>query len=391
MQTISVGTVGCGFIAHIHAEALKRVAGIKVRFKAVTGTDLDLNREFAAKFGYETIYDSFEELLGDDAIDVIDICVPNMLHSQFILQAAQAGKHIICEKPMLGFFADYQPGESQADYAKRAFEFVNEEKERIRRAIAAGGVKLMYAEDWLYAPPMAKAKELIKASGGTILDIRAEESHSGSHALYTRKRASSGGGAMLVLGSHPVAAAIHLKNYEGLIKTGRKITVRSVVASMARFNGEPVGQSGEPTFVSNDWIDVENWATAILTFSDGSKAVITDSFALLGGVRNTLEIYLNNCVVKCNMTPNNSLNIYSPQQGIFDGVYLREKLETNAGWHDINADEDWMRGYPQEMQEFMECLASDKAPLSDWEIAADTVTAIYAAYVAAATGTVVNL
>ena len=391
MKTVCIGTVGSGFVAQLHAEAYKKVSGIGVRLKAVTGTNIDNSRAFAERHGFEKVYATFDEMLADGEIDVIDICVPNVLHSRFAVLAAKAKKHIICEKPLLGFFEECKAGESEADYALRALEAVKNETETVKKAVHENGVRLMYAEDWVYAPPVRKAKELIAASKGSILDIRAEESHSGSHAAYTRHRATAGGGALLILGSHPIAAAIHLKNTEGLLKTGKKTGVKSVMASLARFNGEPVGSGGEKFFVANDWIDVENWATAVLTFTDGSKAVITDSFAKLGGVRNTMEVYLSNCVVKCNMTPNDTLNVYSPQQGIYDGVYLQEKLETNAGWNNINADEDWMRGYPQEIQDFIESAAFDREPVSGLDLAGDTITAIYAAYLSAATGRVVDL
>ena len=53
----------------------------------------------------------------------------------------------------------------------------------------------MYAENWIYAPPLAKLKSLMKASGGTILEIRAEQGHSGSQAKYSRRWKTSGGGA----------------------------------------------------------------------------------------------------------------------------------------------------------------------------------------------------
>lgn len=391
MKTVCIGSVGCGFVSHIHAEAYKRVRGIQVRLKAVTGTDMAENKAFAEKFGYEKIYGTYEELLKDPEIDVVDICVPNLLHSKFIIMAAQAKKHVICEKPMLGFFDEYGEGESKEDYAARALQFINEEIAEIRKAVEENHVKLMYAENWVYASPVTKATEMIAASKGSIMDIRAEESHSGSHAAYTRKLTSSGGGAMLSLGAHPFGAAIYLKTFEGQLKNGEKIGVRSVTASMAQFNKEPVGSGEEKTYVVNDWVDVENWSTAILTFTDGSKAVVTDSFAMLGGVRNTMEIYLNNCVIKCNITPNNMMNVYAPDRGIFDGVYLQEKLETNVGWHDINADEDLTRGYPQEMQEFMECVAFDRKPISDLDFAADTIRAIYAGYLSAASGRTVEL
>jgi predicted dehydrogenase len=55
----------------------------------------------------------------------------------------------------------------------------------------------------VYAPPVAKLRRLLEASGGAILELRAEESHSGSHAAYARRWRSAGGGSLLRMGSHP--------------------------------------------------------------------------------------------------------------------------------------------------------------------------------------------
>ena len=62
---------------------------------------------------------------------------------------------------------------------------------------------LCYAENFVYAPPVAKVRRFMERSGGAILDIRAEESHSGSHAAYARTWRTSGGGSLLRLGAHP--------------------------------------------------------------------------------------------------------------------------------------------------------------------------------------------
>lgn len=136
---------------------------------------------------------------------------------------------------------------------------------------------------------------------------------------------------------------------------------------------------------------METWSSAILTFTDGTKAVITASFAMLGGIRNTMEIYTSNSVVKCNMTPNDSMLAYAPEPNIFGGEYLAEKLETKAGWNFPTPDEDWIRGYPQEMQDFMECIAWNKEPVSDGALARDVIEVIYSAYVSAASGRRVDL
>ncbi len=59
----------------------------------------------------------------------------------------------------------------------------------------------------------------------------------------------------------------------------------------------------------------------------------------LGGVRNLLEVYTSNAVINVNITPNNSIQIYAPREGIFKDEYIQEKLETNGGWNFPAADE----------------------------------------------------
>src|SRR5207247_5129673 len=76
-------------------------------------------------------------------------------------------------------------------------------------AVTKAGVTLCYAEDFVYAPPVAKLRRLLDASDGAILELRAEESHSGSHAAYAARWRTSGGGSLLRMGSHPVGVVLH--------------------------------------------------------------------------------------------------------------------------------------------------------------------------------------
>jgi predicted dehydrogenase len=245
----------------------------------------------------------------------------------------------------------------------------------------------MYAENWVYAPSMIKTKRLLAVSQGPIVDIRAEESHSGSHAIRSRRRETAGGGALLVLGSHPIGAAVHLKNHEGVLSTGAPIRVSAVTADIAcMYDTDAVKRAGSRSRLVSDWEDVETWANAVLTFTDGSKAVITASFAMLGGVRNSLEVYTTNAVFRSSMTPNNALMAFTPDAEAFGTEYLHEKVESRAGWNSASPDEDWVRGYPQEMQDFMECLAQGRQPVSGLQLARDVVDVIYAGYVSAEEG-----
>jgi len=77
--------------------------------------------------------------------------------------------------------------------------------EAVAGAIRENKVAFCYAENWVYAPPVTKLKNLMKVSKGTVMDIRREESYSGSHAAYSRKWKCAGGGALLRLGAHPVS------------------------------------------------------------------------------------------------------------------------------------------------------------------------------------------
>jgi predicted dehydrogenase len=136
---------------------------------------------------------------------------------------------------------------------------------------------------------------------------------------------------------------------------------------------------------------VEDWATMIMNFADGSQAVVTASDGVLGGVRNTMTVYLSNSVVQVNINPSDTVVAYAPAPHIFGDEYIAEKLETKAGWNFASPDEDWVRGYPQELEDFADCILMGKEPVSGLDLAIDTVKAIYAGYLSAEKGMRVEL
>jgi predicted dehydrogenase len=389
MAAVRVGFIGAGFSAHLQVEGFKKVFGHRVELAGVAASRIERAQEFAAKHGVHTVYRTYEELLADPAIDVVCICVPNALHAPIIIAAAAAGKHVICEKPLTGAFGDGS-GQSGVERARAERERARESIAEIHSAVSAAGVSFMYAENWIYAPAVTKIKRLLQLSGGAILDIRAEESHSGSHAERSRRRATAGGGALLVLGSHPIGAAVHLKRYEAALR-GEQVAVTSVLAETAAFYDTQANRAAGHDWLVSDWTDVETWANVVIGFSDGSKAVVTASFAMLGGVRNTMEVYTTNAVYHANMTPNNGLQVFTPDVQAFGDEYLHEKIESRSGWISAAPDEDWVRGYPQEIQDFVASVAEGRAPESGLDLASDVVEIIYAAYLSAEEGRRVEL
>ena len=385
MKTLKIGIVGAGFVSKIHLDAYERVSGILVEVIGVYAKDgAD---ELANKYGILKIYDDYSEMLANPDIQVIDICVPNVLHAEFCIQAINAGKHIICEKPLTGAFGSANSDLPAGKQPKKGLYYeAMKNADAIIEAAEINNVKICYAEDFVYAPVVVKAKRMFEKSGSAILEIRAEESHSGSHASYSRHWNLAGGGSLLRMGSHPLGLALHLKRYEGMLKYGKPIEVESVVADVATLTHTDHFKSHNQKWMVSDWNDVEDWATLILTFDDGTKGLISSNDITLGGIVNKLDIYTSNTVLHCDMASNDTIKAYTPSPDTFGDEYISEKIETKAGWNFPSPDEDWMRGYPQEMQDFAEAIVYDRDPISDGELGRQVVKVTYAAYISAETG-----
>jgi predicted dehydrogenase len=386
MDTIGIGIIGSRFAADLHAHALSRIRGGKCEIVAVCSRTKDSAEAFARKFDIPHVYTDHRDLLARKDIHLVDLVLTTNLHHTMAMDAANAGKHIICEKPLTGCFA-----EANAISRQAMFDEAIRNADAVLEACRRNRVTLGYAENFVYAPPVAKLRRLMDASDGTVLDLRAEESHSGSHAAYSRRWATAGGGSMLRMGSHPIGAVIHLKHYEGQRKSGRPIRVKSVLGDVAQLTKTDAFRKEPRKWLVSDWEDVEDWSAAILTFEDGTKATVMSTDVSLGGVKNLVTAYLSNCVVQVNINPNTSVVVYAPDGKIWGDEYITEKVETKAGWQFPSPDEDWMRGYPQEMEDFVDAVREGREPVSGALLAHETVEVIYAAYVSAQEGRRVDL
>lgn len=97
-MTIGFGILGAGMISGLHADALRNSS--KADLVAVCDMDADRAAKLAADYAPDaTVYTSFDEMLADPRVQVINIVTPNHLHTRFVVAAAAAGKHVLCEKP----------------------------------------------------------------------------------------------------------------------------------------------------------------------------------------------------------------------------------------------------------------------------------------------------
>ena len=384
-KRVGLGIIGAGFVANIHARCYRRMTDLGVEILAVAALPLSEAQAFATKYGIAHFSDDYREVLQRPDVQIVDLCVPNYLHKPFAIEAAKAGKHIICEKPLTGYFGDDEENIAATPKAKMLQEALQNADEMIEVANRCG-VKLMYAENWLYSPAVRKAKALVEASGGTILEIRAQECHSGSHANYAKEWRYSGGGALIRLGPHPIGTGLYFKAKEGLRRYGKPISVESLYAEVGDLSKTPSLQE-ERRWLVTGWVDVENWATVLINFSDGSRGVFWVSDISLGGMEDTFELLLSNAHIKGDLTHSTLLRAYAPDPTVFAPEYIQEKLETKAGWSYPSIDEEWMLGYPQELRDFVEAVTYDREPLVDVQLGREVVKVIYAAYLSAEEGT----
>lgn len=384
MAKIRVGLVGCGFVSELHMYAFRRVYGVDVEIAAIAARG-DHVVEFAARHNIPRVYRSFAELIADRALDVVDICTPPNLHAEMIVASMQAGKHVICEKPFAGYFGRDDDKRPIGKHVPKAlmYERVLEQMDATRAAIARTGKLFMYAEDWIYAPAVTKTAEILKATKDKILFMKGEESHSGSHAAHAAQWAMTGGGSLIRMGCHPLSAVLYLKQVEAKAR-GEIIKVASVTGDVGNVTASLKPE--ERTYIKANPVDVEDWGTLTATFSDGTKATVFSGDMIMGGVRNLIETYTSGGSLFANITPNTHLMSYQTSEEKLASVYITEKVDRKTGWQYVCLEEEWTRGYLQEIQDFMECAASGRQPLSDLALAYETIKVNYAGYWAAEEG-----
>jgi len=386
MDKVRLGMIGSQFAAHLHLNSLSKLRGSKVDVVAVASKNKEHAQSFAKSFHIPDAYDDYRRILERKDVHAVDLCLTTDLHHTTAMDAANAGKHIICEKPLTGYF-----GEAKDVSFLSMMEEASKNASAAQKAVQTNKVKFCYAENFVYAPSVTKLKSLLRACQGTVLDIRAEESHSGSHAPYSREWRTSGGGSLMRLGSHPIGAVLHLKHYEGMLKFGRPIRAKSIIGDVGHLTKIEAFRKEPKKWMVDSWVDVEDWSAALITFEDGSKATLHATDVSLGGVKNLISVYLSNAVAYANINPNTSIVVYSPEGNVFGSEYITEKVETKAGWQFPSPDEDWMRGYPQELEDFIDAVLFDREPISGIDLAKEVVEVIYAAYASAEKGMRIEL
>lgn len=338
-----VGLIGSQFISTIHATALQTVSDAAVL--AVTSPTEGHARDFAAKHGIPHAFTALDQMLAMDEIDMVVIGAPNDLHCDITLAAAQAGKHVVVEKPLCVNLA---------------------EADRMIEACKRAKVKLMYAEELCFTPKYVRLKQLLDegALGKPVL-LKQSEKHDGPHAAHFWDVERSGGGVTMDMGCHAIQFFRWLNG---------KTPITSVYAQMS-------------TSVHAARTRGDDNAILILEFANGVTAVAEESWTKLGGMDDQAEIHGSEGVAYADVLQGNSIQTYSKR-----GVgYAVEKAGSTTGWSFAMYEEVWNYGFPQEFAHFVDCVRNDRAPLVTGEDGRAVLEVIFAAYESAGSGRKVRL
>ena len=386
---ICIGMAGAGRATELHMNALRRYTEVPICYKRIIARRWEQVNVAKERFGFVEASLEFDDLLNDSEIDVIDICTPPYAHEEMIIKALKAGKHVICEKPMTGYF-----GKEEDEYPiginvskVKMYDELMLSLNRLKEVVNSSEKKFMYAENFVYAPAVTKAAEIIHRKQSRILFAKGEESLKGSSSPVAGEWCKTGGGTFMRTGAHPLSAILWLKHEEA-VTHGETITVKTVFADMGRIT--PNLSEYEHRHIAARPIDVEDCATVIITFSDNTRAVVIATDTLLGGSKNYIELYCNDAVVNCKLTMSDMMETYFLDEDRLDDVYISEMLPSKTGWNKPFLEDEIIRGYTDEMRDFIESIYYDRNPKSSFDLAYDTAKIIYAAYKSAELGVAVE-
>jgi predicted dehydrogenase len=378
-KELRAGIVGAGFAAAFHYEALQRVYRAQVIISGVYSRTKEKSEAFC-KARNLTAYNTLEALISSS--DVIHVCTPPITHEPITVAALEQGKHVIIEKPFTGYFGDGSEDFNGDRFSRETgLAQALESCKRMLEAERNSAGKILYAENWIYAPAIQKERELLEKTGAQILWMHGEQSHSGSHSATYGIWKFSGGGSMMGKGCHPLSVALYFKQVEGEVRQGKPIRPKNITARTHVITRMP-GFKNEG-YLRTTYKDIEDFALLHIEFEDGTMASLFASELVLGGVNNWIEVNTTNHRAKCQMSHNDAMTAYTPAEQHFKEVYVVEKTETKSGWSFISPDEGWFHGYQHEMNAFYNALVNGTPVESNSRLAADTIATIYAGYLSA--------
>lgn len=342
---IRIGIIGCGKIAQVR-HIPEYADNPDAKLAAFFSPNRARAEEQAAKYGGK-VYDTAEALLADPDIDAVSICAANYAHAELTIKALEAGKHVLCEKPMATSLADC---ETMVACARRSGKF------------------LMIGHNQRLAKAHATAKQLIDDGLiGSIVTFRTTFGHGGPETwsispgknvwFFDKKRAAMG--VMADLGVHKTDLIQYLTGQRVIRTTARLVTL------------DKRGEDGQ-------LIGVDDNAVCIYELSGGAFGTMTASWTYYGAEDNSTVLYGTKGIMRIYDDPAHSIVVT-----LADGTvqnYDVEQIQTNDNQTKSGVIDLWI-----------DCLKHNRPPEISGESALCAMRAVFASIESSETGRTVEI
>ncbi len=311
-----IAMLGTGLIGRFYTMSLLNFRG-RDEIVIACSRRADEARQFAAEFGIPRWTTDMTEAVRDPEVDTVVIGLPNYLHKQAVLLAAEAGKAVLCTKPL-------------ATSGDEALEMLE--------AVEKAGVFHGYLEDLVYTPKTLKALDAArKGALGKVLWARSRETHGGPHSDWFWTKELSGGGAIVDMGCHCIEIA---RNFIG--KENRPIEV----TCWADTQVHP--------------IDAEDHAVGLVRYDSGAIGQFEVSWTFRGGMDLRDEISGTEGTVWLNHWLRTGFEMFS---AVGQGGYVAEKAEGTTGWLFPVGDEIGSLGYVDMFLDMFNAMDEGRQPM----------------------------
>jgi predicted dehydrogenase len=341
---VGVGMLGYAFMGKAHSNGYKKISYMMYpppavpKLIAICGRDEEAVAEAARRYGYEGYYTDWRQMLEDDRIQLFDNGGPNNAHAEPCIAAAQAGKHVFCEKPLAR---------------------TGEEAKQMLDAVTQAGVKHMVAFNYRFVPAIRLARNLIDSGTlGQIYHFRAmylQEwimPHYNLAKIWRLDKEMAGSGAIGDLGAH-------------IVDLGRFLVgeMKSVSAMTKTFIDERPLPDGSGT----GKVDVDDAFVAAVEFENGAIGTL-EATRFGGGRKNyeVLEINGEKGSIHFNLERLNELQVF----------WVDEEPKETQGFHNVLVTEGhhpwidhwwphghiigWEHTFVHELTHLLDCIANDK-------------------------------
>ena len=340
---VGIGMLGYAFMGKAHSNAFRKIPYMMYppvaipKLIAVCGRDGAAAAAAAQRFGYEGYYTDWRKMLQDKRIQLFDNGGPNDAHAEPCIEAAKAGKHVFCEKPL----------------ARNA-----DEARTMRDAAVKAGVKHQTAFNYRFVPAVRQAYELIRSGKlGKLYHFRAfylQEwimKHYNTPMIWRTEKKRAGSGALGDLGSHVLDLARFLMG-----------EVKSVSGMTKTFISERPLPDGKMAKV-----DVDDAFVAVMEFANGGIGTLEAS-RFAGGHKNhaSFEVNGEKGSIRFNLERLNELEVF----------WVGEEPRETQGFHEINVTEGyhpfisnwwpqghiigWEHTFVHEFHHFLDCIVNKK-------------------------------